>query len=69
MVNKNRKKKGQSTIEYIILVTGVVALLVAFLGNNQWGFRSALNTTLRDGTNGMQDMADRLGDSRYRQFK
>jgi len=65
MVNKNRKKKGQSTIEYIVLVTGVIALLIVFLNPNTGIFAKSYNTTLKKGTNGMENMAARLRDSRY----
>ena len=37
----NRKKKGQSTLEYIILVAGVVAILIVFLGT-RWSFPRAI---------------------------
>lgn len=61
--NLHRKKKGQSTLEYIIMVTGVVVVLILFLGPNGI-FRTAYNQTLGQGTNGMQDMANRLRNSR-----
>ena len=60
---KIRKKKGQSTIEYIILVAAVIAALLLFLGPTG-GFRTAFTQTLTDGTNGMTNMATRLRDSR-----
>jgi uncharacterized protein (UPF0333 family) len=65
MVHKNRKKKGQSTLEYIILVTGVIAILIIFLNPSTGIFNQAFNATLRTGTNGMFDMANRLQTSRY----
>lgn len=58
-----RDKKGQSTLEYIILVTGVVAIIIVFAGPGGI-FPSALNRTLEQGTNGMEDMANRLRNSR-----
>ncbi len=61
--NLHRKKKGQSTLEYIIMVTGVIAILIIFLGPSGI-FRSAYNKTLGQGTNGMEDMANRLRNSR-----
>jgi uncharacterized protein (UPF0333 family) len=64
MVQKNKKKKGQSTLEYIILVTGVIAILIIFLNPTTGIFNSAFNQTLRTGTNGMIDMANRLQTSR-----
>lgn len=64
MVQKNRKKKGQSTLEYIILVTGVIAILIIFLNPSSGVFNTAFNQTLQTGTNGMTDMANRLATSR-----
>lgn len=58
-----RKKRGQSTLEYLILVAGVIALLIVFLGPNGV-FRDAFNQTLSTGTNGMDEMATRLRNSR-----
>jgi len=62
-----RKRTGQSTIEYIVLVTGVIALLIIFLQPNTGIFSRSLNRTLVYGTNGMEDMANRLAKSRYDQ--
>jgi len=58
-----RKKKGQSTLEYVILVTGVIAVLLVFLGPTGV-FRSAFQNALQQGTDGMEDMANRLRTSR-----
>ena len=58
---KPRKKKGQSTVEYIVLVAAVIAALLVFLPGT---FTTAFNATLASGTNGMQNMADRLSASR-----
>ena len=62
-VNPRKKKKGQSTVEYIILVAGVIGILIVFLSPNG-PFRTAYNATLTQGTNGMQNMAARLSGSR-----
>ncbi|MCB9771502.1 MAG: class III signal peptide-containing protein [Candidatus Omnitrophica bacterium] len=59
----HKKKKGQSTLEYIILVTGVVVILIFFLGPTG-PFQAAYNRTMQQGTNGMEDMANRLTSSR-----
>ena len=56
-----RKKKGQSTVEYIILVAAVIGALIIFLPGT---FRTAFNATLISGTNGMTNMAGRLQTSR-----
>jgi len=61
-INKPAKKKnGQSTVEYIILVAAVIGALIIFLPGT---FRTAFNSTLTSGTNGMVNMADRLQGSR-----
>ena len=49
-------KKGQSTLEYIILVTGVVIVILAFVGQNNGPFQSTLNKTLKSGTDKMPAM-------------
>jgi uncharacterized protein (UPF0333 family) len=60
-VKPARKKKGQSTVEYIILVAAVIGALIIFLPG---AFRNAFNATLISGTNGMENMANRLSLSR-----
>ncbi len=55
------KRKGQSTVEYIILVAAVIAALLIFLPGT---FRTAVTSTMTEGTNGMQNMAARLSGSR-----
>jgi len=61
--NLNRRKKGQSTLEYIILVTGVVVILILFL-KKDGPFQTAYNSTLSTGTDGMNNMANFLRSSR-----
>jgi competence protein ComGC len=55
------KKKGQSTVEYIILVAAIIGALIVFLPNT---FQAADNSALQSGTNGMTNMAQRLEGSR-----
>ena len=62
-VNYKPKRKGQSTVEYIILVAAVIAALIVFLAPNG-PFKNAFSNTLSTGTNGMDDMANRLQTSR-----
>ena len=57
------KKKGQSTVEYILLAATIIAALVIFLAPNG-PFQNAFNSTLATGTNGMVNMAERLATSR-----
>lgn len=54
-------EKGQSTVEYIILVAAVIGALILFLPG---AFKTAYNNTLQSGTDGMEDMATRLSTSR-----
>lgn len=63
MIKPVKKEKGQSTVEYIILVAAVIAALIIFLANGG-PFSKAFNTTMGSGTNGMEDMANRLSTSR-----
>lgn len=62
-MKQQKKKKGQSTLEYIILLTGIVAVMLAFLSKGS-PFAKAYNKTLILGTNGMEQMANRLRFSR-----
>ncbi len=58
------KRKGQSTVEYIILVAAVVAVILFFAGSANSPFRRAFNQALISGTDGMENMAGRLNASR-----
>jgi len=55
-----KKKKGQSTVEYIILVTAVIAVVIFFVVNGNSPFRQKLNQTLGNATDSMANMAARL---------
>ena len=61
--NVKAKKKGQSTVEFIVLVAAVIGIMIVFLGPNG-PFQTAYNSTLKEGTNGMVNMAERLSGSR-----
>ena len=66
--HNKRKRKGQSTVEYIILVAAIIAALILFLNQNG-PFQKAYNETLNRGTDGMLDMANRLATSRPKSDK
>ena len=55
-----RERKGQSTVEYIILVAAVIGAILIFSP----AFKTAFQNTLASGTNGMENMANRLSTSR-----
>ena len=56
-----RKKKGQSLVEYILLLSIVIAIVFVFLKNT---FSQRYAAALNQATNGMDEMANRLRVSR-----
>ena len=54
------KKKGQSTVEYIVLVTAVVGVAIAFMMSNGSPFQSRLGKVLDTMSNQMVNTASRL---------
>ncbi len=64
MFNKrSRKRKGQSTVEYLVVVAGVIAALIVFLAPGG-PFNTEFGKALNAGTDGMVNMANRLRGSR-----
>ena len=53
-------RTGQSTVEYILLVTAVVAVMIVFATNNNSGFRGKMTNALDETTNDMIDIAGKL---------
>ena len=49
------KRRGQSTVEYIVLVSAVIAVAVAFFLSPQSGFQNTLNKTYSDATTKIDD--------------
>jgi uncharacterized protein (UPF0333 family) len=64
MLKLLKTRKGQSTLEYLVLVAMVIAILIIFLNPTTGIFGRAYNNTLQQGTQGMTDMANRLSMSR-----
>ena len=62
-IKSKRRNKGQSTVEYIILVSAILAALLVFL-SPAGPFRAAFDNAVTTGTDGMEDMAGRLANSR-----
>ena len=62
-IKLKRKNKGQSTVEYIILVAAILAALIVFL-SPAGPFKTAFDNALATGTDGMENMAGRLQASR-----
>jgi len=58
---KINNKRGQSTVEYVLLVTAVVAVMIAFSTNsNKGGLQDQLCSSLNSVASDMNSMADRL---------
>ncbi len=55
-----RAHKGQSTVEYILLITAVVAVIVLFTVGNNSLFQQRLNSVLNTTTQDMLNVASRL---------
>ena len=51
---------GQSTVEYILLVTAVIAVMIFFTTNKNAGLQGTLNSTLDTTSNSITEMANRL---------
>ena len=56
-----KNRKGQSTLEYIILMTAVVVAIIAFVVSPSSPFKTALNQTLNSGIQTMNGMGPRVG--------
>ena len=58
-----KNKKGQSTVEYVLLMTAVVAVIIAMVTSNKSGLQSQLNSTLNSAISTVGTMSDRLAAS------
>ncbi|MBF0594635.1 MAG: class III signal peptide-containing protein [Candidatus Omnitrophica bacterium] len=59
MLTKRKKKTGQSTLEYIILVTAVIVIVIGLVVSPQSPFRSKLNSTFNTAISKMGGMGER----------
>ncbi len=59
MFLRNRQK-GQSTVEYIVLVTGVIVILIAFLVSDASPFKQRMNASMDQVTQQANSMAGKL---------
>jgi Flp pilus assembly pilin Flp len=58
-----RSHKGQSTVEYILLVTAVLAVIILFTTGNKSIFQQRLNSVFNSTTDGMTTVANRLANA------
>ena len=54
-----RRHRGQSTVEYILVVAAVIVVGLVFLGKNGV-FKNALNTTFNTNINSMLEMGEKI---------
>jgi len=59
MLRMIKSQRGQSTIEYVIVITAVIVVILTIAGNNGI-FRKALDKTYEQSMNGMTDMSNRF---------
>lgn len=58
---KLRNKRGQGTLEYVILVTAVIVVVIYFLmGTGTGSFQNTMNGALNEATEGMATMSGRF---------
>jgi uncharacterized protein (UPF0333 family) len=58
-----KNKRGQGTLEYVILVTAVIVVIIYFLmGNGTGSFQATMNGALNEGTSTMEHMAGKFSD-------
>ena len=58
-----KNKRGQSTVEYVLLVTAVLVVIIAFVSAPKGGFQGQLNSSLNAVASDMNSMGDRLSGS------
>ena len=58
-------QKAQSTVEYILLVTTVIGVVILFLVSPTSPFRDRLNRTYNVATQDMVDIATRLSNTHF----
>jgi Flp pilus assembly pilin Flp len=58
-----KNKRGQSTVEYVLLMTAVVAVIIAFVSSKDTGLQKQLNATLNTVSGDIGSMGDQLTSS------
>jgi len=56
-------QKGQSTVEYILLVTAVIAVVILFTAGDRSLFQQRLNSVFNTTTQDLLNVASRLQDN------
>ena len=63
-----RTHKGQSTVEYILLVTAVIAVVIFFTTGQRQPFSDGLNSVFNPTTQDMLNVATHLQDNAARRW-
>lgn len=63
LLQKCRGKSGQSTVEYILLVTAVIAVMIFFATGNNRGIQQRLSNSYNQVGDNMAEKASTLKDS------
>jgi len=58
-----KNKRGQSTVEYVLLVTAVVAVIIFMIAVPKSPFQQTMNDTLTNTIGEVGNMSDRLQNS------
>jgi len=58
-----RAHKGQSTVEYILLVSAVIVVIILFTTGKNSLFQQRLNSVFNSTSGGMVNVADRLANA------
>ena len=58
-----KNKRGQSTVEYVLLVTAVLVVIIAFVSTKNGGFQGQLNSSLNAVASDINSMGDKLSSS------
>jgi Flp pilus assembly pilin Flp len=58
-----KNKRGQSTVEYVLLVTAVLVVIIAFVSAPKGGFQGQLNSSLNAVASDINGMGDKLSKS------
>ena len=61
--SKARKQSGQSTVEYIILVTAVLGVIILFMTGQNSVFQQKIGNTVTEATNQIKSKGGELADS------
>jgi uncharacterized protein (UPF0333 family) len=55
-----KTNKGQSTLEYVLLVTAVLVVIIGWVAGPASPFKQAVNNTLYDASNQIESMSQRI---------